>query len=183
MAEPSPEFGSRRPLAVTECPLTQAEENAGLLLDYCNRTLEPELRAAFEQHLAVCAACRAFADSQTAVWNALDAFEALPVTDDFDRRLWARIEQQERAPWWSRAWDWMTAGGTARWRPLAPVAAALLLAVGLYWDGRWPGAAAPVTVAGKAAETVDLDQVETTLEDVEMLRQLGVTEPAAQQSM
>jgi hypothetical protein len=53
----------------------ETRENAQLLLDYCTRKLEPESVAALERHIAICGACREFA-SASAVWQALDAWEA-----------------------------------------------------------------------------------------------------------
>ncbi len=166
-------------MAIEDCPLLHGQDNADLLLDYANRRLEPELAAIFEEHVNLCPACREFIAAQREVWSALDAFEAMPISNDFDKRLWARIEQEEARPWWSKAWAWMTAGGTAMWRPLAPVAAGLVVAVGLYWappGGNGNPSGEPVA---KAVERLDAEQVETTLEDLEMLRQLGAVEPAA----
>ena len=80
------------------CPL-ETRENAQLLLDYCTRKLEPESVAVLERHIAICDACREFARGQRAVWQALDAWEAAPVSLDFDRRLYHRIEAH--VPWWS----------------------------------------------------------------------------------
>ena len=73
------------------CPL-ETRDNAQLLLDYCTRKLEPESVAILERHIALCGACREFANSQRAVWDALDAWEAAPVSPDFDSRLYRRIE-------------------------------------------------------------------------------------------
>ncbi|MBL8174550.1 MAG: hypothetical protein JNK48_07770 [Bryobacterales bacterium] len=165
---------------MTHCPLASGEENVDILLDYCNRKLDPALVDVFEQHMQVCAACRAFAESQMAVWDALDAFEALPVSPDFDRKLMARIEREESSPF-RNLWNRLTAGGTALWRPLIPVAAALVLAVGLWMR---PASNSGLEVAPIVAETqFDAEQVETALQDMEMLRQLALTEPATQQKM
>jgi hypothetical protein len=84
---------------MTHCPLASGEENVDILLDYCNRKLDPALVEIFEKHMEVCNACRAFAESQMAVWDALDAFEAMPVSADFDRKLMARIEREESSLW------------------------------------------------------------------------------------
>lgn len=165
-------------MAIEDCPLMHGQDNADLLLDYANRRLEPELASIFEEHVNVCPMCQEFIAAQREVWSALDAFEAMPISDDFDKRLWARIEEEERAPWWKKAWGWMTAGGTATWRPLAPVAACLVLAVGLYLK---PGDREPLQepVMKAAEQRLDVEQVEKTLEDLEMLRELGAIEPAA----
>src|ERR1051325_5022425 len=85
-----------------KCPM-ESHENAELLLAYCARRLDPETQIVLERHMAVCPACREFQKGQEIVWNALDAWEAMPVSVDFDRRLYRRIEEEEaRASWWSR---------------------------------------------------------------------------------
>jgi hypothetical protein len=151
---------------IAECPLLAGGDHAERLLDYANRKLAPELSLALEAHAAGCPACEAFVASQREVWTALDNWEAAEISDDFDRRLWARIEHEERAPWYVRAWNRMTNFGQAGWRPVVPVAAVLLLAVGLWMK--------PAAVPNAAIEPgVDADQLETALEDMEMLRQLS----------
>jgi len=174
---------------LTECPLTHGETNADLLLDFCNRKLAPELNAILQAHVDICPPCQAFTETQAQVWAALDAFETAPISSDFDARLRARIEEEEqRSSWWSRLWNRMTAGGTANWRPMAPVAAVLLLAAGLSLrpsgsevpDGGGPDTAPLV----KSAElSVEIEQVETLLEDLEMLRELGVAETNSSRQM
>ena len=79
------------------CPL-ETRENAQLLLDYSTGKLEPEPVAAMERHIAICGACREFASGQRVVWQALDAWEAAPVSADFDSRLYRRIETE--VSWW-----------------------------------------------------------------------------------
>ena len=84
------------------CPI-ETKDNAELLLAYCARKLDPETQTILERHVAVCPACREFQAGQQAVWQALDAWEAMPVSTDFDRRLYRRIEaDQAHASWWSR---------------------------------------------------------------------------------
>ena len=176
MAEPNRKQYYNRQFQMNHCPLASGDENVDILLDYCNRKLDPALVEIFEKHMEICAACRAFSESQMAVWDALDAFEALPVSPDFDQKLMARIAREEESPW-RRMWNRMTAGGTALWRPLVPVAAALVLAVGLWMRNSGPDAA---TIADSQ---LDAEQVETALQDMEMLRQLTINEPATQQKM
>ncbi len=179
MAEANRKEYYNRQFRMTHCPLVSGEENVDILLDYCNRKLDPALAEIFEKHMEMCTACRAFAESQMAVWDALDAFEAMPVSADFDQKLMARIEREESSLW-RRVWNGMTAGGTALWRPVVPVAAALVLAVGLWMR---PAAPQPEAPAILAESQMDVEQVETVLEDMEMLRQLTLAEPAAQQKM
>ena len=162
-----------------ECPLTSGPEHADLLLDYCNRRLAPELAETFERHLAACPACQAFAESQSAVWGALDAFEAMPISDDFDKKLFARIEREQQAGLLTRLWIRLTADGLPSWRPALPVAAALVVAVGL-WVRPTTGPTSNDTPSVKV-EAADAEQIEKALEDMEMLNQIGIAETVPQQ--
>lgn len=180
MAEPNRKQYYNRQFQMTHCPLASGEENVDILLDYCNRKLDPDLAELFEKHMELCAACRAFAESQMAVWDALDAFEAMPVSPDFDHKLMARIEREESSPW-RRMWNKITAGGTAIWRPVVPIAAALVLAVGLWMR---PASNVGVETAPIIADSqMDAEQIESALQDLEMLRQLALPEPVTQQKM
>ncbi len=176
MAEAIRKMNNSRRFEFNQCPMIDGEANADVLLDYCNRKLAPELASVLEQHMEQCSACATFAESQKAVWNALDAFDALPISQDFDRKLMARIEREGQGGW-RTFWHRITDGGASLWQPAIPVAAALLLAVGLWIQ---PGIFAPSTTATAA---VDAEQLETALEDLEMLRQLATVETASTQPM
>jgi hypothetical protein len=172
------QYMNTRPFAFTECPLISGEENADILLDYCNRKLDPALAELFEQHMESCAACRAFSESQSAVWNALDAFEAMPISPDFDRRLFERIERDEQGSWWSRFWRPFTFSGSSIWKPAIPVVVLALLAAGIWM--RPSPTNTEVTEPTKMAtmDRVDPEQIDAAVEDMEMLRQVGVVEAA-----
>ena len=149
------------------CPLAN-RENADLLLDYCARKLNPEMTEVLEHHMEICASCREFADSQRAVWNALDAWEVVPVSPDFDRRLYARIEHERS--WW----QWLT-------QPLRPLlarqglplaaAACLVIMAGILLER--PGDAPAVNEPGSQVEVIQADQVDRALEDMELLREFN----------
>lgn len=145
------------------CPV-QSRENADLLLAYCARKLDAESASLFERHLENCAECRAFTEAQQAVWRALDEWGNIPVAPDFNRRLYARIEAEERRGWWRRvAAQW----ANSFWlRPAAPVAAMVLAALLIQMPH------APELPSVQVAETVDVDRLERALEDLEMIRQL-----------
>jgi len=160
-----------------ECPLQQ-KDTAEILLDYCSRKLEPESSALLESHLVVCPACREFADAQKMIWEAMDSWEAMTVSPDFDHRLYARIEEHEKSSWWNR----LSLGTWAHpfgWKPAMPLATACLTIVAaavLYFPSErkeFDLKPAPPRVESQ----VDLDQVERTLEDMEMLRQLSPPPP------
>lgn len=145
-------------------------ERATWLLDYCERKLSPALTAELERHLTVCPDCARAVDAQRQVWAALDGWEAPPVSPDFNARLYGRIEQESRRPWWraitgeARLWTW---------KPAMPLAAACLaiLAVALF---RAPSLPEPGTKA-QADTIIDVEQVERTLHDLEMLEQLSLS--------
>jgi anti-sigma factor RsiW len=157
----------------------ECHENAELLLAYCARRLDLETQTVLERHMAACPACREFQQGQQAVWNALDAWEAMPVSDDFDRRLYRRIEEEEaRASWWSRL--------TRPFRPMfeppllsrgVPFAAAacLLLVAGMILERPGSVVVPDEVTADARMESIQPDQVERTLDDMEMLRQFRVT--------
>lgn len=152
-----------------KCPI-ETQENAELLLNYSACKLSPESAAMLEAHLQVCQACREFSGAQKVVWQALDQWEARPISPDFDRRLYRKIEEQDRLGWWERIF------GSERpmfLRPTLPLAATacLVLVAGLIIDtpGRMTAPATEATPQVREAE-----QVERTLEDLEMLRQFNL---------
>src|ERR1039458_8261413 len=106
-----------------KCPI-ETRENAELLLAYCTRKLDAESTAMLERHMEICPACREFSSGQRAVWEALDAWEATPVTLDFDRRLYRRIDRE--VSWWQLL---MRPLGPALVRRGLPIAAAACLIV------------------------------------------------------
>ena len=154
------------------CPirnLTGADqETAEVLLAYTARRLDPARTALLESHMDSCPNCAEFRAGQDLVWQALDAWEALPVTPDFNRRLYQRIDAEQAAPWYRRLFTtpW------ASWKPALPLAAAcLVVAAGFVMDhpvstmSQAPVSAIRVTVT-------EAEQVETALDDIQLLRQL-----------
>ena len=76
-----------------KCPI-ETRENAEVLLAYCSRSLDAERTAILDDHIRICPGCREFVEGQRALWKALDAWEATPVSADFDRRLYQRIQKE-----------------------------------------------------------------------------------------
>jgi len=154
-----------------ECPIEDGS-GAELILAYVAGTLDPEREAAFEQHMRNCQNCRELAAGQRDVWSALDHWTPVPVSQDFDEKLFRRIAAEERSTWWQRIWraNWS-------WRPALPVAAAcavLAAFVLLKTPDSAPAASVP------AQPQVQIDQVEHALDDIDMLKTLGVEVPAEQ---
>jgi anti-sigma factor RsiW len=122
---------------------------------------------AVETHLRGCTECRATAEAQRAVWNALDEWPAAPVSDDFDRRLMARIEAEAATPWWRSFSEVLR---HVSWKSAIPVAAACAAIFAIFL------LQSPATHTPRQ-KPVDIEQVESALDDVDMLNQLGAAVP------
>src|ERR1039458_282461 len=144
------------------CPM-EARQGSELLLEYTAGRLEAGAGPALDADLESCARCREFAHSQKMVWQALEAWEAEPVSMDFDRRLFARIEQAP-ASWWVR----LTGQVMHHAVPVAAAAGIMILA-GLALQRP---AVMPVEPPQGSAqeETLGPEQVQSALDDMEMLR-------------
>ena len=151
-----------------KCPL-QREETQDLLLEYSAGRLDAARAAMLEEHTENCAACSAFLVEQAAVWSALDVWEPMPASMDFNRRLWQRIDTAATAPWYRALVDSLRFGG---WKPVFPLAAAILVIAGgflLDHPGGTPSVSSP-TVQGVSFS--EAEQLEQTLDDIQLLRQL-----------
>ncbi|QOY88087.1 hypothetical protein [Paludibaculum fermentans] len=119
-------------------------------------------KASLEEHIANCFFCIEFCAEQQRVWNALDAWEPGPVDTRFDARLLARIEA--RPNWKVRLRQWL---GEISWKPVLPAAA--VLAAYFVIVAPQPQDQQPL-MAG-----TEVQQVEQTLQDLEMLQQLKLS--------
>jgi anti-sigma factor RsiW len=138
------------------CP-HKDKQSAEILLEYCAGTLDPDRASEFEKHAAECAECARQVVSQRALWHTLDQWTPAEISPDFDARLYARIEREEAVPSWKK---WFTWG----WRPaLITAVAGAAIVVGLFVHQPQPP---PRT------DTVDIEQVEHALEDLDMLTPL-----------
>jgi hypothetical protein len=151
-----------------KCP-TETPQSVELLLALTANRLDGPQAAAMAEHAAACPACRAFTAAQDAVWESLDAWEAPPVSADFDRRLYQRIEEQ--VPWWDRLLRPLRPLVFNRAMPIAG-AAGLLVAVGLWIEQ--PGAV-PVPPVPESAqmEAIPPDQAQHALEEMDLMRQFS----------
>ena len=149
------------------CPL-ETPDNAQVLLDYSTRKLDAERTASLERQMEICPECREFAVGQQALWEALDTWEAAPVSPSFDRKLYERIEKEVSF------WDLLV----RPFRPLMvrrglPVAAAACLLVMAGVLIQQP-AGSPVAKQDMAqVESVQPEQVEQTLDAMEMLHEFS----------
>ncbi|MGA2713706.1 MAG: hypothetical protein ABSG41_11430 [Bryobacteraceae bacterium] len=151
-----------------DCPL-QREETADLLLDYSARRLDAARAVLLERHMENCLECSKFRAEQAVVWDALDRWEPMPVSTDFNRRLWQRIDAAANAPWYRSLADSLR---FANWKPVFPLAAAILaIAGGFLLDHPGKEVADPAESV-QGVSVTQADQLEQTLDDIQMLRQL-----------
>ena len=150
------------------CPL-ETRDSAQLLLDYCTRKLEPESVAILERHIALCDACREFAGGQRAVWEALDAWEAAPVSADFNSRLYRRIEAQ--VSWWDLLRRPFRPA--MLWRGVPATAMACLMVMAGVMLQRSAVSPEPASNDTAQVESVQPEQVERTLDAMEMLSEFS----------
>ena len=165
------------------CPL-KSEETIDVLLDYSAGRLEESRRTLFEGHMAHCAECAAFLAGQTEVWQTLDAWEPEPVSMDFNRRMWQKIDAAAAAPWYRKLADSLRLGA---WKPALPLTAALVLvAAGFVMDHQGAVPAAPGVASSAGVSVTEAEQVEKTLDDIQLLRQLDAAagaEPGSSKTM
>lgn len=143
-------------------------ENREVLVAYSSGRLNGNDTELLEAHLQSCAACRQFVRGQRVVWQALDGWEAAPVTADFDRRLLARIECE--VSWWQRVRGRLGPLLARRALPVTAVAALVVAGVLLERPSRprvLPQPAAP------QVEGLQPDQVVRALDEMDVLNQFN----------
>ena len=150
-----------------KCP-RESGQGPEMLLAYSSGELDTEMAADFEEHFRTCPACGEEAAAQQAVWSALDAWEAPAITEDFDRRLYARIRSE--SSWLDRLLRPLRPVLVSRALPVAAAAAAIVAAVLVE---RPAVRLAPPVPESAAVETVAPDQAEHTLQDMETMRELS----------
>jgi anti-sigma factor RsiW len=149
------------------CPLES--RNPEMLVAFAAGELDREAADAVGRHLETCSACRELAAAQNDVWNALDLWEAPPVSADFDRRLYQRIQEQAQPSWWERVRALLLPMPIRHAMPLAAAACLLLMATFIVQN---PRSHAPLQ---PTVEAVHVDQVENALDDMDMLSQFNAT--------
>jgi hypothetical protein len=152
------------------CPLQTQETD--LLLDFSAGRLDGVRAATLARHMETCADCAAFRMEQKTVWDALDAWEPATVSMDFNRRLWQRIDAAASAPWYQSLAESLR---FANWKPVVPLTAAMLvIAAGFLLDHP---RARNNPVPG--VSVTEANQVEQTLDDIQLLDQLDTVIPAS----
>lgn len=155
-----------------KCPV-QAGGDAEILLDYCARTLDGETAALLELHMKECPDCRAFRDAQSELWMDLESWKGVPVSLDFNRRLFSRIDAEDQKPWW-RQWRGVWAGLSLETAmPLAATALVGVAAILFQLTTAVPPVPdTPAAYAETKFAAADAEQAASDLEDLEMLRAL-----------
>jgi hypothetical protein len=151
-----------------KCP-SETPKSVELLLALSAGKLEGPQTVALAEHAAACPACRAFTAAQDAVWQSLDGWEAPPVSADFDRRLYRRIEQE--TSWWDLFLRPLRSLMVHRALPIA-AAAGLLIAVGLWIERP---TALPVAAVSEAAqmEPIPPDQAQHAIEEMDLMQEFS----------
>jgi len=148
-----------------ECPI-ESKSGVELIVAYGAGTLAPDVSFTLERHMEVCAKCREIVEAQREVWLALDSWSPVPVSPDFNEVLYHRIAAEPRNEWWRRPFraQWS-------WRPAMPVAAACAALIAAFL------LQGPIErqTPSQPAQAPQIEQVERALDDMDMLKQLGVT--------
>jgi len=151
------------------CPI-RSQQHREWLLEYSAGRLDPVHTALVERHVEICQDCARFVEAQVVVWNALGRWEPEQVSPDFNRRLYHRIEQARSATWLNRVFRPLH----PLWRPALPLAATCLLIV-LGVALHLPRAVMNPGASPSRVESIEPEQVERTLDDMQMLRELALT--------
>jgi hypothetical protein len=158
------------------------EEHTDRLLAYAAGKLGGEAASTLQLHMKNCEECAAFGQAQSEVWNMLDNWEVRPVSSDFNRKLYARIDAAASASWWDRLAAAVNEFVQPLFaRPAFPLAAAsLVIVAGFVFDHPGKSSFGQLHASSRTsmAETnkadvnkLEVDQVEATLDDIEMLRE------------
>jgi hypothetical protein len=92
------------------------------------------------------------------------------VSVDFNRRMWRKIDAADAAPWYRKLADSLRLGA---WKPAVPLAAAVVLvAAGFVMDHQRPVPVTPSVANAAGVSVTEAEQVEKTLDDIQLLRQL-----------
>ncbi len=149
--------------------ILKTHEQEELLLGYCTAVLEPDKARTYERHTQSCPECKSMLELQRLTDEALADWAAPEVSEDFDRKLFARIRMEEAAQEASRAWWHFLLPAEWGWKSAVPVAlAAVALAVFLF---REP-ANLNLAQRGEGLKSEEIEQVEMALDDMEALHDL-----------
>ena len=121
------------------------------------------------QFLETCSETQTLYEQQRAVWGALELWEPVEPSAQFDRRLRERVDElANREPWYLRTF--------ATWRPTFAVglAALLIAAVGVVQQRPEAAPGTELAVVEPLDDEVYLEQLNRALDDIEMLADFDV---------
>jgi anti-sigma factor RsiW len=149
--------------------LHKNKQGAEILTEHLAGTLDQVREIELERHAKDCPDCRAMLQ----VWDRLDDFQAPALSEDFDHRLYARIANEARMPWWRRMWLPTVSLWRPLWRPVLPLAAACAVLV-LALLVRNPDSTEGVKqVRIEQGGGPEVEQVVQALDDLELLSPVG----------
>ena len=114
---------------IMQCP-TQNGKDPDVLLRYCAGQMDAAESVTVRVHLGDCRTCREWVEAQQNLWSTLDALDEVEISPDFNRRLYQRLDAENREPvalQWARmfAARWLPFS----WKPVIPVAAACVMLI------------------------------------------------------
>ncbi len=157
------------------CPSTKRSGRL-LLIEFAMGRARATDRLKLQAHAESCAACRSLIEEQRLLFAVLDNWDAGEPSFDFDRKLYARFEREEKGSWIRRLWQ---TAGQPLWifGPSVPLAVVALLVTGFFaGDGsRWMtdlralrfGESVPVSAPARAEDAAA--QLDQAFDDVQML--------------
>ncbi|MBC7926600.1 MAG: hypothetical protein H7039_13170 [Bryobacteraceae bacterium] len=147
------------------CPVRTGQ--TGILVEHASGRLQSELAGSVNEHAATCPECTSILKAQSKVQDALSEWTAEPVSADFDRRLFQRIEEDHGRTFFQR----LVAGFS--WKPAASLAGAIATAaiVALLVSPPEQRSARPANE--QTIRNVEAEQIEVVLDDIDMLQQLN----------
>jgi len=160
------------------CPSRRSDGT--LLLDYALGRLAPQQSAMVAEHASECDDCAAALLEYSSVSDALELWEAPPVSAHFNRRLRGRIESAAPAQWYARVAEGFRFRSLKTAIPVA--AAALVIVAGFLFDH--PSGMVSPAVPGRVS-AAEADQAERTLDDLQLIRQFdaAVATPGTARAM
>ena len=120
----------------------------------------------FMAYLAKSPECRELYEQQQALWQELDAWEAVDPSSGFDHRLRAALEAD--TPWWSRAFLSLRPGFAVG------LAGLLLAAAAVVRQQSSRGTDPAIAVIEPAEDPQFYQRLDSALDDIEMLRDFEV---------
>lgn len=161
---------------MTECGWTELERTE-LLLGASSGSVAEHAAA----HLKECEGCSSAFAEQVALWGKMDAWTLPEVSSDFNRGLYAKVDASQQERWYDR---WARDLKAFFAQPsLALASAALVVVAGFMLDHAAvdgtrvsrPSEVGAIHAPAVQLSPSDAEQMEKTLDDMEMLRQFDLT--------